>query len=394
MLAFSSTIVRLFALFMVYAIIAYFPTYKYPKPSGKFNVGHKKLSFAGGPEVAVFYPTTERTKDVKYSPSHNTWERFADFIRLFAISKKKPVFPKMLFKHSFHYLDHHNLGVNSEANIVKSNKAYPVVVFSHGLSAHIHMYSVQMKEWASNGFIVFSVDHDELIFVPGKKTYPEYLAYRNTQLTTRKEVVKKVLDYIYDEKNIVKLFGSDEVKLNLNKVFGAGHSFGGGTVSEVAVEDKRITGGLVLLDPWFECANEEIAYQAINKPVLSIRSHQFEKLKGPNEVTKRHVKANDNNGLMVSGFFKHSDHNSCADLGLVHPRELYLLSSKRATQKFGDQMRLHCSLVNSFLELAEQHTDGDQVVKDGDLTLKKKVLDHFRLNLKRTKLNDSLHVDE
>ena len=134
-LAFSSTIVRLFALFMTYAIIAYFPTYKYPKPSGKFNVGYKKLSLPEGPEVAVFYPTTERTKDVKYSPSHNTWERFADFIRLFAMSKKKPVFPKFLFKHSFHYLDHHKLGVNSEANIVKSNKAYPVVVFSHGLSA-------------------------------------------------------------------------------------------------------------------------------------------------------------------------------------------------------------------------------------------------------------------
>ena len=390
-LAFSSTVVRLFAMFLVYAIIAYFPTYKYPKPSGRFHVGYKKLVLPGGPDVAVFYPTQERTKDVKYSPSHNTWERFADFIRLFAIHKGKTVFPKFVFKHSFSYLDHHKLGVNNEANIVKSNKAYPVVIFSHGLSANIHMYSVQMKEWASNGFVVFSVDHDEQIFIEGKGPYSEYLAYRNKQMNPRKETIKKVLDYIHDQKNIVQLFGSDEIKLNLDKVFGSGHSFGGGTISEVAVEDSRISGGLVLLDPWFESNNEDIAYKPINKPVLSLRSHQFDKIKGCKELVMKHVSANDNNGMVVSGFLKHSDHNSCADLGLIHPRELLLLSSKRATQKYAQQMRSHSALINAFLDLAEQYNHEEQAK---DVTLKSQVVDKFRLNLKRHKLQDTLHVDE
>jgi hypothetical protein len=37
----------------------------------------------------------------------------------------------------------------------------------------------------------------------------------------------------------------------MDKLIGAGHSFGGSTVYETAIIDKRINGGLILYDPWF-----------------------------------------------------------------------------------------------------------------------------------------------
>ncbi len=109
------------------------------------------------------------------------------------------------------------------------------------------------------------------------------------------------------------------------------------------------------------------------------------------EGVMKHVKANDTNGMVVSGFLQGSDHNSCADLGLLHPRELYLLSSKKATQKYAHQMRSHSVLINAFLDLAEQYNHEEQAK---DMTLKSQVVDKFRLNLKRNKLQDTLHIDE
>lgn len=56
--------------------------------------------------------------------------------------------------------------VTEQTNGLKKLDKYPVVIISHGLAAHCNAYTLFAKELASNGYIVFSLDHDEEIKNP------------------------------------------------------------------------------------------------------------------------------------------------------------------------------------------------------------------------------------
>lgn len=148
-----STAIAIFA-------IKYFPIFQYRPPTGKYRVGYKTLK-VDGVDVAVFYPTTEISRDVKYYPCPNHWERFYD-IMLYDEPVKKYV-PRYFFKFALSYLPHRKMGVNGNARIKKerTREQFPAIVFSGGLSANKHVYVTHMKEWASRGFICFNLDHDE-----------------------------------------------------------------------------------------------------------------------------------------------------------------------------------------------------------------------------------------
>lgn len=61
--------------------------------------------------------------------------------------------------------------------------------------------------------------------------------------------------------------------LDANKVMLAGHSFGGATSLEVAAEDNRINGGVMILDPWLDPCHEKIYSKVpLTIPTLSLRS--------------------------------------------------------------------------------------------------------------------------
>jgi hypothetical protein len=49
---------------------------------------------------------------------------------------------------------------------VFASSMYKAVIFSHGLAAHRHLYSVQCLELASKGHFVFSVEHQDRLLMP------------------------------------------------------------------------------------------------------------------------------------------------------------------------------------------------------------------------------------
>jgi hypothetical protein len=80
---------------LLFIAINYFPVYKYPTPTGKYRVGYRTIKLDGPKEathVGVYYPASEQTTDVKYSPSHRPWERFADLLRFYAEFQAPKVF--------------------------------------------------------------------------------------------------------------------------------------------------------------------------------------------------------------------------------------------------------------------------------------------------------------
>jgi len=105
----------------------------------------------------------------------------------------------------FNNLDQRKLGVNLNAPIASSEKdQIPVVIFSHGLSAHKHIYSTFLKEWTSNGYMVIAIDHDEQVYFPIKDEF-DFIEKRKPQLKDRRDAMTRVLD-LFTRNKIFKSF--------------------------------------------------------------------------------------------------------------------------------------------------------------------------------------------
>eukprot|EP00330_Aristerostoma_sp_ATCC50986_P001561 CAMPEP_0114577570 /NCGR_PEP_ID=MMETSP0125-20121206/2221_1 /TAXON_ID=485358 ORGANISM="Aristerostoma sp., Strain ATCC 50986" /NCGR_SAMPLE_ID=MMETSP0125 /ASSEMBLY_ACC=CAM_ASM_000245 /LENGTH=96 /DNA_ID=CAMNT_0001766995 /DNA_START=397 /DNA_END=687 /DNA_ORIENTATION=+ len=94
--------------------------------------------------------------------------------------------------------------VNLDAQILSSklltySKKFPVVIFSHGLSSNRNIHASLLKEWATHGFICFSLDHEEEIEVGQDWSMADMQAFRFDQIKQRKEEISKVIDFIFDQ---------------------------------------------------------------------------------------------------------------------------------------------------------------------------------------------------
>jgi len=386
---------HLSAFILIYITITKFPIYELPPTTGQYKVGYRKFQLSTKTYGAVYYPTTETTQDVNYSKDTEGWERFADIIIFYANVRKARPLPKLFYQLAFSSLDHENLGVNLNSKLVKSEQGFPVIIFSHGLAANIHSHSVQMKEWASHGFIIVSVDHPESIPVPVKSLddYDEYVRLRAEQLADRKDIFLQALDFVYNQNKVRQFFEDSEMTINYKKIFLAGHSFGGATVCETAHQEERVTGGLILYDPWLAPCSEHVYQAPHNKPVLLLRSETFDKSERFKLEPWKYIQAHEKGqGLVVSGYFKGSAHHSSADLILQVPRELTMLKKINGMHDLDDQILGHRDLTLIFLNAIMQQTTEEGFAKDKNF--KTHVLNKFREHLKKSAKRDFLQVDE
>lgn len=185
------------------------------------------------------------------------------------------------------------------------------------------------------------------------------------------------------------LFENDQIALDYENVFASEHSFSGATACEVAIEDSRVTGGLLILDPLFECAHFDIIYQSINKPVLSIRSTAYDK-ENTGELSRKHAKVNCGNEMGLSGYFAESSHNSCTDLPMLLPRELMLSGVIQRMDDIEENIKYQTSSTRNFLEVAVEKKRTEEY----GINLKAQVLKKWRNEIKEIGVRDVLFVDE
>ena len=84
--------------------------------------------------------------------------------------------------------------------------------------------------------------------------------FRTTQLRERYKAVSKALDLMMDEKEVCTLLG-EHVKINKDRIHIMGHSFGATTALYSAIEDKRITGTVVCLDPCLYIMDDSLSLE-------------------------------------------------------------------------------------------------------------------------------------
>ncbi|KAG0182807.1 Platelet-activating factor acetylhydrolase [Apophysomyces sp. BC1021] len=126
----------------------------------------------------------------------------------------------------------------ADAAVLKSTKAYPIIIFSHGLGGNRHVYSSFCQDMASHGFVVAAIEHrdksgslaklDDGKWVRYADLPPEVWDFRHQQLRFRVDEVNRCV-HALKLLSHGKLERGFEGLLDLKSLVIAGHSFGGAT---------------------------------------------------------------------------------------------------------------------------------------------------------------------
>ncbi|CAG9531451.1 unnamed protein product [Cercopithifilaria johnstoni] len=231
---------------------------------------------------------------------------------------------------------------------------YPILIFSHGLSACRHFYSIYCSSLASHGYVVAAVEHrdcsacwtykfetdektGEKIEVPVKfrklmSTDNEF-QFRNEQLHKRVAECVKTLhvlmelnlgQYSLDQQTGNKLLlGNDfawsqfKGRLDTGKAFIAGHSFGGATAVATAAAFPADFFAAVILDGWMFPIERELLTR-VQQPVLFMNAESFQWEANVNDMLQ--IVENSKRSVLLT--FNGAMHHSFTDFPLLIPEML------------------------------------------------------------------------
>lgn len=216
---------------------------------GKYDPGFKDIVIgqkAGERPIkmSIYYPTTKRKgfKIGKNKPNRPFWAPDGD-------KTVKGMFNKAKFSSSvYSFLRYAEIDADRDAELDEDIKseALPVMIFSHGIRGHRNICSGLCREFASQGFVVYSIEHND---GTAACTYDEKTNSHNLymqedmsdmglwkeRIEHRMEEIKDVLDYIHSKPKDL----GEEVKYNLDRVVMVGHGFGGCTALYASYREQN-----------------------------------------------------------------------------------------------------------------------------------------------------------
>lgn len=275
-----------------------------PIPSGKFVVGCTDLigsSKEDGCLLRLFYPTN--LQDVYENSSRwANWIPHQKYIEGYAIVRRLiPWLGNILISWAFGdpYIP---AVVDAEPC---TRQRFPVIVFSHGLTACRTTYSTFCSDLSSHGFIVAAIEHRDgsacmsFSIEKGQNKGPltKWIPYqpmqfekddmplRQQQLQIRMRECSQTLDLLFKLNGGAELEYISQSSMNLASFKGAmdlsspviaGHSFGSTTLLRTLATDQRYKIGLAM-DAWMWPLKDELELtRNIQQPVLFINSETFQ----------------------------------------------------------------------------------------------------------------------
>ncbi len=133
---------------------------------------------------------------------------------------------------------------------------YPVILFSHGYGGIIMQNTILMEELASQGYVVFSINHPYesavSIFPDGSVTYERappagHSINDSLDIWFRDSIFLLDQLQISNNDDIPEIFWSG---LDFDRIAAMGHSFGGTTAEELCLMDSRVKIGISFDSPY------------------------------------------------------------------------------------------------------------------------------------------------
>lgn len=326
------------------ATLYFFPILKVLEPTGPYTVGvtnyhwldkNREETYADPPVdhrelmVRVWYPA-EMVKEAK--KAHYALDAETTSI----VGKKLPLGYRMLL-YSWLQAENHSY---TDVPIAYEKEQYPVLVFSPGFGFSPYMYSSQMEELASHGYVVFGIDHpyhSEIATVfpegriaEGNMNLPEETENIDQEIIVWVEDVLFTIDKI-NEMNEYDPQGQMTGRLDVSRMGMFGHSFGGATTAQVMHLEPQIIAG-VNMDGFFYGS---VIEDGLDHPIMLLTGSEEMILHNENgdpvaeadypqwaidfveEERKRKNGALKNNGVKV--VLEEADHLSFSDTMLYSP---------------------------------------------------------------------------
>ena len=233
--------------------------------------------------VQIWYPATEASDSLyPYLDYKN--------IKVPYIAKRLEVSEKIINRVN-------SIKANAYYKAKPENDEFPVIIFSHGLGGNRIQNTANIESLASNGYIVFSIEHtyDANITVFDDSTFAEFNSYladnvtkeefyntRIPQIRIRANDISFIIDKIISLRSQGHYIGRIS---NINSIGVFGHSFGGGTAAVSSFTDNRIDA-CIALDGWFEPIPPYIIDKGINIPFLYIGQPQKNWVHAPYNETQ------------------------------------------------------------------------------------------------------------
>ena len=284
--------VTLFLVGLSFLLTWIFPLYRVPEPTGMHEVGTLSMTVLDEQRTELYgeSPGSSRRFMVQvWYPAETT----EGFIRSQWVDGGVPVvqslardwnLPAFVLNHIRHVKAHAYI----DAPLLEGETQFPVVIISHGWSGSRNLHTDFAEELASQGYVVFSIDHtygsvatvfsDNDISVIDRGALPlrsetdQFLTYANALVNTYAGDISSTIDFLSDlNRDTTSMFYQ-----RLDESVGVvGHSTGGGAAVKAALEDNRIKS-VVGLDPWVEPLLEEELLGGIHQPTFFIRSEGWE----------------------------------------------------------------------------------------------------------------------
>ncbi|EJW86420.1 platelet-activating factor acetylhydrolase [Wuchereria bancrofti] len=325
--------------------------------SGKFDVGCAEImtsdsDSASGDDIGIlltiYYPCDNALRSDEQS-EHPLWLSREEYLD--GLADYRNLSPRWMHFMNRWLIGKKRIPARWHLALNKSIANYPVVIFSHGLSACRHFYSVYCSSLASHGYVVAAVEHrdcsacwtykyetdektGEKIEIPVKirKLMPtdDEFQLRNGQLHKRVAECIKTL-HVLEELNLGQyssdqqigknlLLGNDfewsqfKGHLDMDRIFIAGHSFGGATATATAAASPTGFKAAVILDGWMLPIERELLTR-VYQPVLFMNAKSFQWEANVKDMLQ--VTENSKRGILLT--FDEALHSSFTDFPLLLP---------------------------------------------------------------------------
>jgi predicted dienelactone hydrolase len=302
-------VVTLILLAVATALPILLPIPSIPPATGSYPVGTTTITltdparqeiYSGKEEprrfqVQIWYPADPQPGD-----KHAPWMNRADILA--------PALARYLKLPSF-FLDHLTLlktPAYLDSPLAKSDKKYPVIVFSHGWSGFAAQNTGQAIELASHGYVVVGMQHtygaivtvfpDGTIAPNNPAALPEGVSDEEYLVAARRLVgqwagdISFALDYVAQQNADSSSAFYSALDLDLIGVYG--HSTGGGAAIQFCGTDARCKAVLGM-DPFMTPVSAQVLDGGVSQPAFFMFSEVW------------HSNAESKNNLLFNRFFPH-----------------------------------------------------------------------------------------
>lgn len=269
------------------------PVFHLPKPAGDLGVGTETFHFidTGREEtfteqkddkrelmVQVWYPAAESgggSEQSKVFPRDN--KLFQTYMRAYSGHLGVPASALDYWKYS-------RANAYANADLLPSDKPYPVVLLSHGMGVGRILHTSQAENLASHGYIVFAIDHT---YSTVATAFPEgrVTGFLTGQPQDRFfEISRAILQVWYkdaafvvdqlEKLNTGAIASKFKGMLDMDNIGMMGHSFGGAAAFEAVYSNPRIKAGVNMDGTVFETKGRD----DMKKPFMFMESEQFVKV--------------------------------------------------------------------------------------------------------------------